>query len=267
MSCSREEICRAWLTYGHLGAERLTQLLEDHDCSAEAVYDHVMSAGPGVLSQDPEPEKLAVLMKAADADELRIMALQMEKHSMRIMSMWDPIYPDQLLNIPDPPPLLFWRGDPDCLSRRSLTFVGSRHASVNALQATEQLTEKLSRRGVAIVSGMAQGIDQAAHRGCLMGTSPTIAVLGCGLDIAYPSGSLQLKRELLDKGGVLLSEYHPGARQRPWFFPTRNRILSGLSRGTVMMECGLSSGSMTTIHHALDQGRDVFAWPGIPGSP
>lgn len=194
------------------------------------------------------------------------MLVTMQEHDMGIMYRDDLNYPGQLLNIQEPPVFLFWRGDPDCLSRRCMTFVGARHASVQGEQATEDITRELSSRGVTIVSGMAQGIDQAAHRGCLKGGSPTVGVMACGLDIRYPAGTKGLKQQIIDGGGVLLSEYHPGDPQIDWHFPRRNRILSGLSKGVVMMECSIRSGSMTTVRHALDQGKDVFAWPGYPGS-
>ena len=247
----REEACKAWLTYGYFQNDQLTRLLEDFDGSAEAVYERAMSRGSAFLRDYLPAQKVAVLMGHAERDAMHEMLLTMQKLDMHIMHRDDVIYPDQLLNIADPPALLFWMGNPDCLSGHLLTFVGARHCSMAAEQATEDITAQLSRAGVSIVSGMANGIDQAAHRGCLMGRSPTIAVLGCGLDVPYPAGTKELKKKLLDGGGVMLSEYHPGRQQMDFQFPIRNRILSGLSRAVVMMECGIRSGSMTTVRHAL----------------
>lgn len=145
---------------------------------------------------------------------------------------------------------------------RCIAMVGSRNASSFSTEATEQIAEELSNHDVTIISGMAMGIDAAAHIGCLRGSSPTAAVLGTGLDVNYPVENEDIRKRLLDQGGVLLTEYVPGTGPRPWNFPVRNRIMSGLSRAVLMMECQLKSGSIRTIQHALDQGKEVYAFPG-----
>ena len=156
-----------------------------------------MRGGVAFLKDYMSEANAAFLLQRGEKDAMHDMLLCMQKNDMGILYRDDMRYPDQLLNIENPPVFLFWRGDPDCLSRRCLTFVGSRHATLQAEQVTVELTRELSRRGVTIVSGMAQGIDQAAHRGCIEGGSPTVGVLGCGLDVPYPSGTQKLKRQVL----------------------------------------------------------------------
>lgn len=218
------------------------------------------------LKEHARPDQLARLTNRGQPSAMHDMLLLMQKHEMGIVARTDEHYPQELLNIPDPPHFLYWIGDLTCTEGRCITMVGSRSASLAALEATKKIAHDLSSQGVRVVSGMAVGIDQAAHTGCLEGESPTIAVLACGLDVDYPSGSEELKKQIVEQGGVLISEYAPGSPAVGWRFPVRNRILAGLSRAVVMMEGKPKSGSMTTVQHALDQGREVYAWPGHAGT-
>ena len=145
-------------------------------------------------------------------------------------------------------------------------MVGSRSASYSGLKASRKIARELSRNGVEIISGLAYGIDTECHQGCLEGGSHTIAVMGCGLEQTYPSGNIRLKRDILEQGGLLISEYAPGSKPVGRHFPYRNRIISGLSELDILMEAKIRSGSMTTVGHALKQGREVFAYPGDPAS-
>ena len=190
----------------------------------------------------------------------------LKEHAIRAFTLNDPEYPSLLREISDPPAILFWQGNPGCLDGRTLSIVGSRSASYNGRKATRNLSRELSDRGVVIVSGMAGGIDTEAHRGCLEGKSPTVAVTGCGLDRVYPTGNEGLRDEILKKGGLILSEFAPGEKPLGWHFPVRNRIITGLGTALVLMEAQIRSGSMTSVRHALDQGRDVFVYPGDPTS-
>ena len=166
----------------------------------------------------------------------------------------------------DPPALLFYRGNLDCLIGKCIAIVGTRKAAPNTLEATRKIACDLSNAGVTVISGLAMGIDTAAHLGCLDGASPTAALLGCGIDVDYPINNHELKERIVASGGVLLSEYPPGTPGIPWHFPVRNRMIAGLSRTVVMMEAQIRSGSMTTVNHALEQGKDVYAYPGNIGS-
>lgn len=265
MRYRREDGCRAWLTCAAWRPDTLAQILARHG-SAEAVYDRFMREGGAFLEDVAKPQQLQWLSENAPTEVIHEMMVVMRRENMGILSMEDFGYPDALRDIPDPPPLLFYRGDPDCLVGPCVTIIGSRSPSPSGMEAAERIARELSQAGVRVVSGMALGIDGAAHRGCLAGGSPTAAVLGCGLDVNYPASHRALKREILEKGGVLLSEYPPGCPAMQWHFPVRNRIMSGLSRAVVLVEARIRSGSMSTVHHALDQGREVYAYPGVLGT-
>ena len=173
----------------------------------------------------------------------------------------DPRFPALLSCIPDPPPLLWVRGDVETLSRPTVAIVGSRAATPYALDVAYRLGQELSDRGMVVASGLARGVDSAAHRGCLGGAAPTVAVLGSGLDRIYPSEHHSLACEISDKG-LLVSELGPGAPPLQEHFPLRNRIISGISLAVVVVEASEKSGSLITARCALEQGRDVLAVPG-----
>ncbi|HEX5038127.1 MAG TPA: DNA-processing protein DprA [bacterium] len=174
----------------------------------------------------------------------------------------DPRYPDLLKNIHDPPRRLWVQGDCDFLSRGLLVaVVGARECTPYGEKMAYDLARGLAEKGVTVISGLAYGIDTAAHRGALDGGGKTVAVLGCGIDLPYPAGNVPLKAKIAENGAVL-SELKPGTEAAPWTFPQRNRIISGLSRGVVVVEAGIKSGSLITAELALQQGRDVFAVPG-----
>jgi len=170
-------------------------------------------------------------------------------------------YPPALTTIADPPPVLWTRGHVDALSAAAVAIVGSRGASPYALAVAEQLAGDLAMRGMVIVSGLARGVDSAAHRGALAAGGITVAVLGSGVDVIYPPEHASLAAAI-DATGAVVSELMPGTRPHPRFFPLRNRIISGLSRAVVVIEAGEKSGSLITARCALDQGRDVLAVPG-----
>jgi DNA processing protein len=178
-----------------------------------------------------------------------------------IVAWSDASYPVALTTIVDPPPLLWIRGRIDALALPSVAIVGSRAASPYAIDVAGQLARDLAERGVAIVSGLARGVDSAAHRGALDGGGATIAVLGSGVDVMYPPEHAPLANEICADGAVV-SELVPGTPPLPWCFPLRNRIISGLVRAVVVIEAGEKSGSLITARCALEQGRDVLAVPG-----
>jgi DNA processing protein len=173
----------------------------------------------------------------------------------------NPAYPAALAAILDPPAMLWTRGSLDALTAPTVAIVGSRAASPYALSVAGTLAADLASRGVAIVSGLARGVDSAAHRGALDADGVTIAVLGSGLDVIYPAEHAGLARDIARRG-VVMSELAPGTPPLPWCFPLRNRIISGLSRAVVVIEASEKSGSLITARCALEQGRDVLAVPG-----
>jgi DNA processing protein len=173
----------------------------------------------------------------------------------------DPRFPALLSCIPDPPPLVWVRGDVEVLARPIVSIVGSRAATPYALDVARRLGQELSDCGLVVASGLARGVDSAAHRGCLAGASPTVAVLGSGVDRVYPPEHEMLAVEICEKG-LLVSEFGPGAAPLPEHFPLRNRIISGISLAVVVVEASEKSGSLITARCALEQGRDVMAVPG-----
>lgn len=178
----------------------------------------------------------------------------------------DSAYPPLLREIADPPEYLFVKGDVALLSRPMVAIVGSRNASRQGCLDAEAFAESLSAAGVAIVSGLATGIDAAAHRGALKGSAGTVAVIGTGADRVYPAAHHGLARTIADAGAIV-SEFPLGTPAQKWHFPRRNRIISGLSAGCLVVEATLTSGSIITAQLALEQGREVFAVPGSIHSP
>jgi DNA processing protein len=172
----------------------------------------------------------------------------------------DPGYPVRLESIPDPPPVLWTRGAIG-RCRHAVAVVGSRFATPQGLELGFRLGQGLAAAGFEVVSGMARGVDASAHLGALRGAGRTIAVLGCGVDVVYPPEHRQLAAAI-EAGGALVSEFAPGVPPRGWHFPRRNRIISGLSLGVVIVEAAQRSGSLITARCALEQGRSVMAVPG-----
>lgn len=170
-------------------------------------------------------------------------------------------YPSKLKNISDPPPLLYYRGDLSIFERPTLAVVGSRRPSDYGLRITSRLVTELARADVVIVSGLAYGIDGAAHQAVLEAGGTTAAVFGCGLDTIYPSGHKALAQRIT-QSGCLISEFPKGTPPERFNFPVRNRIVSGLSDGVLVVEAGQKSGALVTAQIALEQGRDIFAIPG-----
>jgi DNA processing protein len=203
-----------------------------------------------------EPERAAALR--ADAEAAVKLA---QEGRIRAVTWSDPAYPIALTTIADPPPLLWVRGAIDALSLPSVAIVGSRAASPYGLSVAAQLASDLAARGLIVVSGLARGVDSAAHRGALAVGGTTVAVLGSGADVIYPPEHAALADEITVQGAVI-SELVPGTPPLPWCFPLRNRIISGLSRAVVVIEAGEKSGSLITARCALEQGREVLAVPG-----
>ena len=183
-----------------------------------------------------------------------------------IITLADPTYPRLLLETADPPPLLYATGNAELLSRKSLAIVGSRNGTAQGLRNAEAFAKSFSQGGLTIVSGLALGIDAAAHRGGLAGAGSTIAVLGTGVDIVYPQGNASLFGEITERG-LLISEYSLGTPSIGHNFPRRNRLISGLARGCLVVEAAMGSGSLITARLAIEQGREVFAIPGSIHSP
>lgn len=179
----------------------------------------------------------------------------------------DPRYPRLLREIPKPPPLLFVRGDHTCLSLPQVAIVGSRNPTAGGSENAERFARYLAECGFAITSGLALGVDAAAHQGALKAGGKTIAVMGTGIDLVYPARHRSLAQAILDAGGALVSEFPFGVTSLAANFPQRNRIISGLSGGTLVVEAAVQSGSLITASYALQHDREVFAIPGSIHNP
>jgi DNA processing protein len=189
-----------------------------------------------------------------------------EKKGVAVLTLASPSYPPYLKEIFAPPPVLFIRGDAAVFSQPCIGVVGTRSPTVYGKGVTRSLTRELVEEGLVIASGLARGIDTVAHETCLEQGGSTIAVLGCGIDILYPSDNEALAEKICATG-ALVSEFPLGTRPEPYNFPRRNRIISGLSAGVLVIEGGERSGGLITATYAVQQGRDVFAVPGPINSP
>ena len=209
-----------------------------------------------LLESDPELIELAESL----ADRARETRLRAEASGIGVLAWNDRLMPSQLIAISDMPPALWYRGSLGCLNQPAVAIVGSRAASAVALETARRLATDLAARGITVVSGLARGVDSAAHRGAL-DTGRTIAVLGSGVDYIYPSEHSELADSIAARG-LVVSEYPPGTPPLQFHFPMRNRLISGLSRAVVVIEASDKSGSLITASCAAEQGRDVMAVPG-----
>jgi DNA processing protein len=255
----------AWLTLSFLPGLGCTRIHRLVDFFGTPVA--VLAATPQALRQvagigDKVNQVLADRAAVENASRQAELELRrLADHNLVLLCPDDPRYPRFLRSIADPPVLLYCQGDLACLARPAVAIVGSRAATVYGKRISFELARELSNRGICVVSGMALGIDGQAHTGALAGVGATIGVLGCGADMVYPPQHGALFEEM-GRRGLLLTEYPLGSRPEGFRFPERNRIISGLSLGVVVVEASLKSGSLITAGLALEQGREVFAVPG-----
>ena len=205
---------------------------------------------------------LKSLLAQADAVITRGLAL-----GLTLISIDSESYPSLLKEIDDPPPLLWLKGNIELLQQPQLAIVGSRKPSVAGASSAFEFARSLASSGFIITSGLAQGIDTAAHKGALKTDRPTLAVLGTSPEFIYPAVNQHLADNIVSSGGLLVSEFPPGTKARPENFPKRNRIISGLAVGTLVVEAAVRSGSLITARLAMEQGREVFAIPGSIHNP
>lgn len=255
---------RAWLTLQLIegvGPRRLHALLTTFG-SPEAVLE----ASVGSLARIVPGELAAAIRAGPDLDRLAQCDAWLAVNERGLVAWDDADYPPSLLTIPDPPPVLFVLGRRELLCRPAIAIVGSRNATAQGLETAEAFAAALGDAGLTIVSGLALGIDAAAHRGGLATASSSVAVIGTGPDRVYPPRNRALAHELAVQGAVV-SEFPPGTAVVRGQFPRRNRVISGLARGVLVVEASLESGSLITARLAAEQGRDVFAIPGSIHSP
>ncbi|MEN8204761.1 MAG: DNA-processing protein DprA [Pseudomonadota bacterium] len=218
-------------------------------------------SGSGQLHKLGLPQKAIDALMHPDTEAITRDLEWQDRPGNRIMTCHDPDYPVLLSQMDTPPPILYIHGNTDILGEPLLAMVGSRNPTTAGARTATDFARHLSAAGLVISSGLALGIDAASHRGALDAGAPTVAVMGTGLDRVYPARHRELARQIADRG-VLISEFPVGTAPRPENFPRRNRIISGLSLGTLVVEAAMRSGSLITARHAGDQGREVFAIPG-----
>ncbi len=260
---TREQLCRVWLALSEGVSARARSLLIIRHGGFEALFD----AFPRDCSDILNPRTLVELagLKAAGLDKI---ALRLDMLGISIAFLGDDlVYPALLAGISDPPDLLFYKGRLSGQEERSIAIVGSRRETRYGRNQAHAIARDLAAKGVVIVSGLARGIDTAAHEGALDAGGRTIAVLGSGLSNIYPQENKDLVERILQGGGAVISELPPAAEPLAFHFPVRNRIVSGLSHGLLLVEAREKSGTMITVGHALEQGREVFSLPGDVDAP
>jgi DNA processing protein len=250
---------RALLTLDALpgiGLVRLKRLVDDFG-SAERALAVPARAFEKVAGPDTARSRQDPAVRAQVDAALRLA----ERCGMDVCTWRSSDYPARFLQLHDPPPVLFLLGRRELLSTRMVTVVGARRATARSRDVAERLAKALATAGVTVASGLALGIDAAAHRGALAASGPTVAVLGRGADQPYPPGHAALFRRIA-REGLVISEFLPGTPPLPHHFPRRNRILAALAEAVVVVEAAKTSGSLITVDHALDLGIDVWAVPG-----
>ncbi len=259
MSLDTEKI-RYWLALLRapgVGPVSFLQLLEQHS-DPQALFDN-----PN-LCNDP---RLKEYLGRPDWQAVEADLEWLEQKQCHLLTLADKRYPQPLRDTPDTPPLLFLRGNPQILDNPQLAIVGSRNPTASGRETAHDFSRTLAASGLVITSGLATGIDTASHQGALDGGSQTIAVAGTGLDRVYPATNRDLAHAMIEQGGAIISEFPPGTPPHAGNFPKRNRIISGLSLGTLVVEAALRSGSLITARLAAEQGREVFAIPGSIHNP
>ena len=254
----------SWLALNQipgLGNEGQRRLLQA--CGSPA---QIFATPTHTLKQVVQPAIAELIAQGWDEATLESTSIWLNDPLNTIVTLADPDYPQALLNIPDPPLLLYVKGRRELLNCPALAIVGSRNATTQGLKNAEAFAQAVSAAGLCIASGLAQGIDAAAHKGGLRERGSSIAVVGTGLDKVYPAANRELAHQLAQHG-VLISEFSLGTPPLAANFPRRNRIISGLSLGCLVVEASLQSGSLITARMALEQGREVFAIPASIHAP
>ncbi len=241
-----------------LGPTRARKLVE-HFGSAEAVFHASLTELESTGIQAVSAQSIAT---GKSAELAREEIARASAAGVTVLSLEDPCYPPRLKEIYDPPLVLYVRGNPEVLTQPGIAMVGTRHPTPYGSGMAERLACDLAVQGMVIISGMARGVDTASHRGAIAAKGKTVAVFGTGVDVIYPKENSRLSEQILALGGALISEFPLGTSALPQNFPIRNRILSGMSVGVLVVEAAEYSGTRITARCALEQNRDVFAVPG-----
>lgn len=254
-----ENYYKVWLSLiENLGIRRYTNLIKVFKTN-KAIFNAVKS---DLTKIDLINENLASTIVNVELRKKALICVEyMQKNKINIISIENKEYPCLLKNIYAPPVFLYIRGNKRILDENNISIVGCRNCSEYGKNVAQKLAYNLAKEKINIVSGLAKGIDEYSHLGAIFAKSKTIAVLACGVDYIYPKENTYLVSKILDLGGAIISEYPVGTLPKKNNFPARNRIISGISRGTVIVEAKKKSGSLITADFALEQGREVFVVP------
>lgn len=252
-----EKRLRATLHSIHgVGSGKLRQLIARYGSASNAWY-HLESAS-SLLNEEPWIQ--LIVRKRRELNPYEIEEGLSTKGIYTVLPEEEG-YPSLLRELPDAPPLLYYKGHLS-IQKEAIAIVGARKATPYGRAAAEAISKELAQHEIVVVSGLARGIDTAAHKGALAASGITWAVLGCGLNFMYPPENRKLAEEIIESNGAVFSEFMPEMAPEPQLFPMRNRLISGMSRGVVVVEAALKSGALITVDFALEQGREVFAVPG-----
>lgn len=190
------------------------------------------------------------------------MKINLDKNKIKTIKLEDSTYPEKLKEIYNPPKTIYLIGNEKLLNQKSIAIIGCRECTRYGAENAYKFSYELAKENICVISGFAKGIDTYSHKGAVSAKGKTIAILGCGLDIIYPPENIELYKQILLQGGAIISEYPLGSKPEKYHFPERNRIISGLSSGVLVIEAKKKSGTMITVDFALEQGREVYAVPG-----
>lgn len=252
-----EEILSIWLTEIFLPNNiRLTEMLSEHNNIQKLVFDLRSNKIKNLLPEEADRIRKISYSYAEDINKF------CNKNKIQVITLYNEKYPKRLKELLCPPLVIYCMGNEESLdSKKSLAIIGARHPSDYSVKCAEYFSKDLSENDFTIISGLANGIDSVAHNGCLnYEHGKTVAVLGSGILYDYPKNSLPLKNRI-SKNGAVISEYPPLKEPQPIFFKARNRLISGLSDGILVIEAGIKSGSLNTVSHGLEQGKDIYVIP------
>lgn len=258
LNCNQKTI--AWLNSANgISNRKIEKLLEYFNGSPKELWENFESEKCNLNLL--KPEIIDYLIKSKNNFEEKLLK-KLNNENSNIVTIYDDLYPKKLKQIEYAPYMLYYKGNLSCFDSLSIAVVGSRKATAYGKWAAEKLTGEISELGVNIISGLAVGIDTIAHKTALKFNTKTAGIIGCGIDIIYPKSNENLYREISEKGGAVITEYPFGMQPLPNNFHDRNRIISGMSDGVLVIEAQERSGTLITAGHAAEQGREIFAVPG-----
>ncbi len=254
---NKEEKAVLWLSLFEFVGNKKAHLLIEKYGSAYSIYENKEK-----LKSEFKDDEFQKIIYASEMEYIDQYISNCNNQNIGIITFKSENYPKKLLDIDTTPLVLYYKGDYSILNSPSIAIVGTRRATKYGKDITHQFSYNLSKSGLVIISGLADGIDTIAHSATLEAKGKTIAVLGSGLNEVYPANNIQLAKLIVENGGLLLSEYKPNEKPKSYYFPFRNRIIAGLSNGVLITEATLNSGSMHTKNYALEYGKELFVIPG-----